>query len=445
MIVSKTVLETAYILKVLGKGNYGEVYLARLQDGQQVAIKTQKLFGKSGEFSQSIALEIDALRKLQSSKFIVQLRGLVIGSFQVTLLLEAMTTDLTRYVETSDIQTRLDKFSLFYTSMLSALAACESLGINHYDIKPHNILVQLEPMCFKLADFGISRSVFKGKFSPHGVFTVWFRPPEFLGPNREVPPFVSDVWAFGVTAYFYLIGQYLFMDKDPNQLLKKITENTLNGKYKLPVITQEIRFVDMAQLNRYIMTVQDLLVVDPTSRPLASKFVTTPVDTLTQPQQDLPRKMAVRWLATIWCVNQELQSVPAVYIITVEILGRYLDLLGFYPEKYETYVIACHYLAIAYIDNPLIPLRTVSSSYKRWTSGQGSLLNTPAILPISPPSPPDSDTLIYQALQLILERIEFQVYNLNLTPGIQSVETRLEYLAGLTKEHYLRPVREWFT
>eukprot|EP00922_Rhytidocystis_sp_ex-Travisia-forbesii_P028784 GHVS01042204.1.p1 GENE.GHVS01042204.1~~GHVS01042204.1.p1 ORF type:complete len:537 (+),score=78.21 GHVS01042204.1:183-1793(+) len=71
--------------------------------------------------------------------------------------------------------------------------------VHHCDLKPGNILLRSGDV--KLADFGLSKLIPPGEDPPlfTGSGTLWYQPPECLGPSRDkvVVSDLLDVWAVG--------------------------------------------------------------------------------------------------------------------------------------------------------------------------------------------------------------------------------------------------------
>ncbi len=406
-------LTGAVITRRLGQGYYGSVFEAQLAGGKTVAIKTQLLISSEGIQTSSV-LEADALNKLRDTPAAIRLEGLVVERCQIKMILQPMTCNLIEYTQRLSLEDRKLMFGYFLRSMLSALVTLEGIGIQHFDIKPSNILVGPGTTfgCqFKLADFGLARGPFLGKFSRQNVYTLWLRPPEYLSDFQGViPPFVSDVWALGVTGWYFLTREYLFQSDNPSEILNQILSRTQNGVYQLP--SEEFPLL------------QQMMTFNPMFRPRAS--VLTGLE-FTHIFPDPVRVIPIRWLRIIWQVNLLVNRSPIVYIITVELLGRFLDSIGFHPPGYVSYIIAAHHLASAYMDNPPVILESLISFYRSITGHVSS-------------------RDVHNAIFAILGKVNFQVYNPNLTLAVKRwvEKSSTTPINSFTKEHYLQPVKYWF-
>lgn len=394
--MSGNILDGFGLIKQLGEGKYGNVIQARLKSGKLVAIKSQILWSQEGELLSSGILELDALLRLQNESTSLILEGFVLGNPRLRILLEPMMTSLDGYIQGISSKERNERFPLFLQSLLHSLLSLESHSIHHYDIKPQNILVNPGPV-FKLCDFGLARS-YRGILAQEKTYTLWFRPPEFLIRSMKIPPFVSDIWALGVTCYFFLSGKYLFTEETSENLLQRILEKSPNGFVQQP-----------------FEQIQRLLIVNPEYRPRASQLLGCQV--IPSLDLDYPRRNPVRWLKTIWEINSSLGRQFMTYLVTVELLGRILD-LGI-PEGFDYYqiVLSCHYIAILYIDNPPIPFEILSSYYQEIFQRKSCLFQ--------------------KATNAVLNRIGFRIYNPHL-PKEEPLN-----LKDLPKEHYLQPVSQW--
>lgn len=96
----------------------------------------------------------------------------------------------------------------------------------HFDIKPENILANTEDVV-KIADFGISKMIEKGKkgekFSKIGGTRMFLPPETWKEKSFEGRP--VDIWALGITFFYLAFGYYPFQSVD---VLKfhKVVEDT---------------------------------------------------------------------------------------------------------------------------------------------------------------------------------------------------------------------------
>lgn len=113
--------------------------------------------------------------------------------------------------------------------VLSAIHHCHMNKITHRDIKPDNILVDLNSqsegnkgeMTVKVIDFGISC-----KFDPKKKLTLGVGTPYYVAPEVLVKDYDEkvDVWSAGVILYILLSGQAPFDGRNNTEIYTKITK-----------------------------------------------------------------------------------------------------------------------------------------------------------------------------------------------------------------------------
>ncbi len=103
--------------------------------------------------------------------------------------------------------------------ILDGLEFLHSRNIIHRDLKPANILLQGETP--RLADFGISRALrtTASSQSQNVSGTFAYMPPEGFDGKRSVQ---TDVWSVGVNLYQFLTGELPFPQKEPSNLIAAI-------------------------------------------------------------------------------------------------------------------------------------------------------------------------------------------------------------------------------
>ncbi|HEY7157332.1 MAG TPA: FHA domain-containing serine/threonine-protein kinase [Gemmataceae bacterium] len=224
------------ILRELGRGGMGVVYLARrLVDRTLVALKT--IIPAATVHPNQVERflrEVDIVRKLKDPKrkeAVHIVHFLDSGSYDDGLFF-AM-----EYVEGTDAAKVLKEEGplpvrealRIICQVLKGLSYAHTEGFVHRDIKPANILVAqgADKKTAKLADFGLARVYQESRISGltmQGEFggTLQFMPPEQITHFRRVKP-TADQYSAAATLYNLLTGRFIFdFGKDPTSRLTLI-------------------------------------------------------------------------------------------------------------------------------------------------------------------------------------------------------------------------------
>ena len=220
------------VIKEIGRGGMGAVYLAERADEQyqrRVAIKLVKR-----------GMDTDAvLRHFRKERQILA----DLDHINIARLFDGGTTSdglpyfVMEYVEGIPIDKYCDAHNLSVNERLKLfLQVCDAVsyahrrGIIHRDIKPSNILVTSEAVP-KLVDFGIAKMLQLAD-GPDSLLTVTgVRPmtPEYASPEQirgETVTKTSDVYSLGVALYELLTGSspYRLTSRSPREVERAITE-----------------------------------------------------------------------------------------------------------------------------------------------------------------------------------------------------------------------------
>jgi serine/threonine protein kinase len=117
---------------------------------------------------------------------------------------------------------------IIFKQLITTLQYIHSNNIVHRDIKPDNILLDLDNT-IKLCDFGVSKIIPQGQLINDSCGTPAFIAPEIL-MEKDYNPYATDVWSSGVVLYAMVTGFFPFRGINETQL----HENILTGIYPKP-------------------------------------------------------------------------------------------------------------------------------------------------------------------------------------------------------------------
>jgi len=192
------------ILRRIGQGGMGTIYLARDAAGREVALK-RLLPGVSEDSRERFRREAEAIARLKHPG-IVAIHD--VGLDPETRL-PFYTMDYVAGRDLSEVKGDLTREALLelLVKVARGLHYAHEQGILHRDVKPQNILVDEsgEP---RLADFGLARDLARSTLTEDGdlVGTPLFMAPEQLAGESERIDHRSDIYALGVLLYEALTG-----------------------------------------------------------------------------------------------------------------------------------------------------------------------------------------------------------------------------------------------
>ena len=242
------------LLKVLGKGSFGEVYLTS-KTGCKEKFATKKIskkFAQNPKAKKYLDNEINILKEI-SHPNIVKLYEVKETSTYYYLV--------TEYCNSGGLQELLDNYikknrkpfpeevvQYFMKQIVDAIYYLHQHNILHRDIKLDNILVHYDSekdkennnllkAKIKLIDFGFARHLNQGELAQSILGSPINMDPGILRKlnkmahsNEYVYDQKADIWSLGTACYEMLIGKNAFDAKSLHELVKKVEE----GSYKLP-------------------------------------------------------------------------------------------------------------------------------------------------------------------------------------------------------------------
>ncbi|XP_078034832.1 aurora kinase C [Augochlora pura] len=225
----KWVLTDFDIGRPLGKGKFGNVYLAREKKSKFI-IAMKVLFKaqiQKADVEHQVRREIEIQTHLRHPN-ILKMFGYFHDDKRVYLILEyAPNGELFKELN-SQPEKRFDEIrtATYVSQLADALKYCHSKKVIHRDIKPENLLLGMKGE-LKMADFGWSvhapasrRNTLCG--------TLDYLPPEMvIGKTHD---HTVDLWSLGVLCYECLVGTPPFLAKTYEETYVRIKK----AQYKFP-------------------------------------------------------------------------------------------------------------------------------------------------------------------------------------------------------------------
>lgn len=244
-------LDNFDIGRALGRGKFGNVYLAREKETHFV-VALKVLFKKqiqSMNVEHQVRREIEIQAHLRHEN-ILRLYGYFHDETRIYMILEYAPKGTLYMAQQKQPEKRFSEgeTAFFVKSLASALVYLHEKHVIHRDIKPENLLLGYNNQ-LKIADFGWSVKEQNSKrMTVCG--TLDYLPPEMV-QGKEHDKNV-DIWCLGVLCYELLVGKAPFLAPDHTDTYRKISK----GHYQLPL------FVSKSASN----LIHKLLVLQPDQR-----------------------------------------------------------------------------------------------------------------------------------------------------------------------------------
>ncbi|XP_013772600.1 serine/threonine-protein kinase Sgk2-like [Limulus polyphemus] len=227
-------------LKVIGKGSFGKVLLAKHKtEGNVYAVKVlqKKIILKKNE-KNHIMSERNVLLKNLEHPFLVGLNY----SFQTTDKLYFVLD----YINGGEVFFHLQREryfpeprARFYAAeIVSALGYLHSNGIVYRDLKPENILLDSQGHVV-LTDFGLCKEGLRGK----DTTSTFCGTPEYLAPEvlrKEAYDKSVDWWCLGAVLYEMMYGLPPFYSRNTSEMYDNILHKPLRLRTNISVEARNI-------------------------------------------------------------------------------------------------------------------------------------------------------------------------------------------------------------
>ncbi|OAY73844.1 putative receptor-like protein kinase [Ananas comosus] len=235
----------------IGKGGFGVVFKGKLSDGQEVAVKVLNESKGEGEDFVTEILSISRTSHVN----VVMLLGFCFEGSNRALIYEFMPNGTLAdfiYEDKSNMEAsvrweRLHDIAVGIARGLEYLHRGCNSRIVHFDIKPHNILLdkQLRP---KIADFGLAKlcSTKMSALSVHGRRgTPGYMAPEFCFPNFGSISSKADVYSYGMMIIpadrpsMSRVVEMLEAYSNPCASSLRLSKLVLKKKWAFPLLSSE--------------------------------------------------------------------------------------------------------------------------------------------------------------------------------------------------------------
>ncbi|XP_055913754.1 ribosomal protein S6 kinase 2 beta [Eupeodes corollae] len=215
------------LLRVLGEGSFGKVFLVRKIVGKDAgALYAMKVLKKA-------TLKVkDRVRSTNERKILADVGHAFIVKLHYAFQTPGKLYLILDFLRGGDLFTRLSKEVMFteedvkfYLAELAlAMNHLHRLGIIYRDLKPENILLD-EHGHIALTDFGLSKQPLDGSKTYSFCGTVEYMAPEIV--NRKGHDFAADWWSFGVLMYEMLTGNLPFHGASRQETMNQILRTKL--------------------------------------------------------------------------------------------------------------------------------------------------------------------------------------------------------------------------
>ncbi|XP_058454664.1 ribosomal protein S6 kinase 2 beta isoform X3 [Malaya genurostris] len=215
------------LLKVLGEGSFGKVFLVRKIVGKDAGtLYAMKVLKKA-------TLKVkDRVRSTNERNILADVGHAFIVKLHYAFQTPGKLYLILDFLRGGDLFTRLSKEVMFteedvkfYLAELAlALNHLHGLGIIYRDLKPENILLDQDGH-IALTDFGLSKQPLDGSKTYSFCGTVEYMAPEVV--NRKGHTFAADWWSFGVLMFEMLTGNLPFHGSNRNDTMNQILKTKL--------------------------------------------------------------------------------------------------------------------------------------------------------------------------------------------------------------------------
>ena len=347
--VGRVLAERYHMLKRLGEGGMGKVYLAEhVKMNRHCAVKVMNgALLNDSDSAQRFAREAsNAARIIHPNVAAVFDYGEADGV--VYLVMEYVEGEsITRLLEREGMLPPARAVDIAH-QVAEALVAAHELGIVHRDLKPDNIIIAPGKNgrdIAKVVDFGIAKAIEEGPTESLTRTGLVIGTPEYMSPEQLLGDPVdarSDIYSLGCIVYQMLTGRRPFDEPTREQMIKRrLTEKAPHPRDLVADLPKTLdlivaRLLARTPHDRYATAaeVRDLLIPaialeggfdDPSWRPPTRSNPTIFIQAAEQPTQEMTPHPGVAVHRLLWRQPKVIGAAAAVVIalgLTTTLIAR---------------------------------------------------------------------------------------------------------------------------
>ena len=262
---NQTKIDDLTLLKCLGKGSFGEVFLTR-KDGKSGLFATKKMdrkYADQPKVAKYLKNEIAILKEI-NHKNIVKLEDVKITKNHYYLVMEfcnggSLSECLEKYQEKYGKPFSEEIVQYLMRQIIDGMKYIHNRHIIHRDLKLDNILVHfydetdrknlnMMRSTVKIIDFGFATHITKSSLATSTLGSPINMEPHILEKMADNQRGIqsdkklgydekADIWSIGTLCYEMLIGKSAFDSETMNELVKKVE----SGSYSIPTnVSKEV-------------------------------------------------------------------------------------------------------------------------------------------------------------------------------------------------------------
>jgi len=262
-----TIMAGYRVVRTIGEGSAGIVLLVErkgeIEPGQdrRCALKILKMKGLSPQQREMVLQrflnEAEAAARVQSENVIRFVEyGLARKERIPYLVMEFFLAEPLHHIFPKVANLDYHQKAGLVRQVACGLAAIHANGICHRDVKPGNIMVDLQTLTTKLSDFGIAKLPTSDLTETSNLMgsPAYMAPESFISANVDAR---ADIFSLGIVAYELFLGQRPFLGETAQILCRQITNDRPIAPQKLdphfPVHLQAIlaRMLKKRPANRH--------------------------------------------------------------------------------------------------------------------------------------------------------------------------------------------------